>query len=514
MSTHTLRDAGFKAIEQRKWPEAIEALSKAIDQSKSPAWLLARSQAYMETGQLDKAIRDAEYAYCTAAERGNDRSRQQMIEASHRRSVCYFRQKEYANADICAVWSQRLAKGVAVKEAKNVQQEGVNEKGYYFATVEQALAEGKNKKPSGGGDQMAKLSELMSGGSSDKTPYAKDWNKAQVWRSQVLRFLEVLPDEEPARKITTSLTPVKPSLDDQKQVRSSSPDDEVASDKSKVTPPKSPDADFRTQFYQTDQSITVSVFMKFSDKEAMDKVDVRFSENGKIMFVVGVPREIPWVWLEFYDLVDTQKSTHRVASMKLEFTLVKKVPGKWPDFGTQSISLPNQVGADPDTAEWFRTSLARIGKEVSDNGIAGLPKKINREPDEPSAGEGLEADLSTPPTKMAGSESFSTASTATESKGSTVASEPAKAPLYPTSSKFGPKDWDSIAKDEDEEDATDVDHFFKQLYKNSTPEQQRAMMKSYTESNGTALSTDWSSVAKGKVETTPPTGMQAKKWGS
>ena len=38
------------------------------------------------------------------------------------------------------------------------------------------------------------------------------------------------------------------------------------------------------------------------------------------------------------------------------------------------------------------------------------------------------------------------------------------------------------------------------------------MMKSYTESNGTALSTNWEEVSKGKVETSPPTGMEARKW--
>jgi len=39
-------------------------------------------------------------------------------------------------------------------------------------------------------------------------------------------------------------------------------------------------------------------------------------------------------------------------------------------------------------------------------------------------------------------------------------------------------------------------------------------MKSYTESNGTALSTNWSEVGKGKVETSPPEGMIAKQWGA
>lgn len=282
MSTDKFREAGFKAIEQRNWPEAIDNLTKAIDQSKSPAWLLGRSQAFMETGQLDKAIADADFAYCTAAERGNDKSRKQMIEAQYRRSVCFFRKKEYANADICAIWSQRLAKGVAVREAKSVQQEGVNDKGYYFATVEQA-AEEANKKSSEGGGQMAKLSALMGGSPSDsKTPYEKDWNKAQIWRSQVLRFLEPLPEDDPARKITIQLTPAKPS-----QVGpevQSTKSDVTESVVSKATSAPAPDySTFRTQFYQSDTAITVSVFMKFPSKEDMGKVEVRFMGDGKFV---------------------------------------------------------------------------------------------------------------------------------------------------------------------------------------------------------------------------------------
>lgn len=54
--------------------------------------------------------------------------------------------------------------------------------------------------------------------------------------------------------------------------------------------------------------------------------------------------------------------------------------------------------------------------------------------------------------------------------------------------------------------------FFKKLYKGATPEQQRAMMKSFTESNGTSLSTNWDDVKGKKVETVPPEGVEAKKW--
>jgi suppressor of G2 allele of SKP1 len=38
------------------------------------------------------------------------------------------------------------------------------------------------------------------------------------------------------------------------------------------------------------------------------------------------------------------------------------------------------------------------------------------------------------------------------------------------------------------------------------------MMKSYQESGGTSLSTNWSEVGKGKMETKAPEGMEARKW--
>jgi suppressor of G2 allele of SKP1 len=57
-----------------------------------------------------------------------------------------------------------------------------------------------------------------------------------------------------------------------------------------------------------------------------------------------------------------------------------------------------------------------------------------------------------------------------------------------------------------------VDDFFKKLYADADDDTRKAMMKSYQESGGTALSTNWSEVKKGKVETKPPEGMEAKKY--
>jgi len=102
-------------------------------------------------------------------------------------------------------------------------------------------------------------------------------------------------------------------------------------------------------------------------------------------------------------------------------------------------------------------------------------------------------------------------------------------------SKSGPKNWDKVVnditskksgKDGDNtknggdndnydyevEDGDPTNAFFKKLYAGASPEVQRAMMKSFTESNGTALSTNWAEVGSKAVETQPPSGMEAKKW--
>ncbi|PIC26962.1 hypothetical protein B9Z55_019371 [Caenorhabditis nigoni] len=81
------------------------------------------------------------------------------------------------------------------------------------------------------------------------------------------------------------------------------------------------------------------------------------------------------------------------------------------------------------------------------------------------------------------------------------------------------KNWDAIekqaVKDEEEEklegDAA-VNKMFQQIYANATDDVRRAMMKSYSESNGTVLSTNWNEISKKKTETQPPACMEFKKY--
>ena len=105
-----------------------------------------------------------------------------------------------------------------------------------------------------------------------------------------------------------------------------------------------------------------------------------------------------------------------------------------------------------------------------------------------------------------------TPATTAEEKGKGKAPATSTGPAYPSSSRTGPKNWDAVVADEEVEDSKDVNFFFKNLFKNATPEQQRAMMKSFTESNGTSLSTDWNDVKDRTVETVPPEGVEPKKW--
>uniref|UniRef100_A0A7N0U648 Protein SGT1 homolog n=1 Tax=Kalanchoe fedtschenkoi TaxID=63787 RepID=A0A7N0U648_KALFE len=94
----------------------------------------------------------------------------------------------------------------------------------------------------------------------------------------------------------------------------------------------------------------------------------------------------------------------------------------------------------------------------------------------------------------------------------------AQRPAYP-SSKPKQVDWDKLeaqVKKEEKEEKLDgeagLNKFFAEIYQGADEDTRRAMQKSFLESNGTVLSTNWKEVGKGKVEGSPPDGMEMKKW--
>lgn len=88
---------------------------------------------------------------------------------------------------------------------------------------------------------------------------------------------------------------------------------------------------------------------------------------------------------------------------------------------------------------------------------------------------------------------------------------------YPSSSQKA-KDWDKVVTDieKSEEDKPEgeaaLNALFQKIYAEGSDELKKAMNKSFVESGGTVLSTNWSEVRKEKIEVKPPDGMEFKKW--
>jgi len=77
------------------------------------------------------------------------------------------------------------------------------------------------------------------------------------------------------------------------------------------------------------------------------------------------------------------------------------------------------------------------------------------------------------------------------------------------------RNWDKIASDFQEDppegDAA-LNALFQKIYEEGTDEVKKAMNKSFMESGGTELNTNWNAVAKDKVSVKPPDGMEWKRW--
>ncbi|XP_019380531.1 PREDICTED: protein SGT1 homolog isoform X1 [Gavialis gangeticus] len=90
--------------------------------------------------------------------------------------------------------------------------------------------------------------------------------------------------------------------------------------------------------------------------------------------------------------------------------------------------------------------------------------------------------------------------------------------LYPSSSHYT-RNWDQLVGEIKEEEKNEklegdaaLNKLFQQIYSDGTDEVKRAMNKSFMESGGTVLSTNWSDVGKRKVEVNPPDDMEWKKF--
>ncbi|KAI8231128.1 hypothetical protein K4K54_000252 [Colletotrichum sp. SAR 10_86] len=465
MSGSTAASAGMAALEKRDYDLAITKLTDALKTSRSPLWLAARSKAHIGKGDFARALRDADFSYAAAAARGK---RDLMRDAQHRRAVAYMRLGRLADADACAMWVQRMAEqaGVSLSDPA-LRKPETDDRGFSTATKQTILdyrTAIEQKKLAQGNSYLA-----------DTAPAGL--NAAVALRMQILGQMDKLPADDERRKVTASFAP-NVSIDDFEKEEAAAATaktdkaadteaakedkDEIKAAAAESVRKPAVQTDVRTDFYQTNTDVMASVYVKnvpkdefkveYGEKEVSRHSGIRIQTRTNVSQIrmSHIPGHEPWYTIPLYGPIDPAGSKHSVKSVKVEFQLKKAAVLKWP-----------KLKADPSDVNTTITTPA-----------PAAPAK----PVEP-------------------------------------APAPAAAPSYPTSSKSGAKNWDTVLADEkDDDDEKDINLFFKSLYKGATPEQQRAMMKSFTESNGTALSTDWNDVKDRTVETQPPEGVEAKKW--
>lgn len=330
----------------------------------------------------------------------------------------------------------------------------------------------------------------------------KDERSLKIWFAKVEDKLKGLAEDDERGKTTLKEIPEvdlpeqgvnkgKQKNDDGKAATSpESPD-------SKAEPEvvKTPASKIRHEWYQTPDHVIVTLFAKGVPKDKA-KIDIQ-EKSLSISFPMPNSSEFEFSLDPLYGLIKPSASSAKILSTKAEFSLKKSAAGeKWHSLEGSEITKPFEPSENKTDDS---SSTAAIRGAV----LAGKP------------------------------------------------SPPSTAPVYPTSSKTGPKNWDKLAseltkkptkkkkgstildgkeedggKDGGDDDADDdggaedddldgsdpVQGFFQKIYKDADPDTKRAMIKSYQESNGTSLSTNWSEVVKGPVETSPPEGMVAKKW--
>lgn len=279
-----------------------------------------------------------------------------------------------------------------------------------------------------------------------------------MWQAQVDAKFVLLDKDDPMATPTVSDFPHEAQPTPAAASAAPKTGNAVDTSSTQKTPQK-----IRHDWYQTDANVVVAIMAKGVSKDDT-KVNVT---PTSLRVALALPSQPPYEFRvdKLCGDVDPAGSSHRVLSTKVEVTLKKQSSGqKWPALEA------NRVSSIP--ADGRATALAQPQQQ---------------------------------------------------------------SPAYPTSSRSGPKNWDKIATsfnkpaaesskdgektadetyiDEDMDDVSDpANHFFQKLFKNSDDDTRRAMMKSFQESGGTALNTNWGQVKEGRVPVQPPTGMEEKKW--
>ncbi|ORY23371.1 SGS domain-domain-containing protein [Naematelia encephala] len=214
----------------------------------------------------------------------------------------------------------------------------------------------------------------------------------------------------------------------------------------------------RYDFYQTPVHLIVSLYVKgYNTPELSEVVEVSFKSHSVEIFLPPLPGSSAVVKTRLnlsplFAPIQPEESTFRLLSTKIELKLIKVDTETWPAL-LSTPTVPSDAGPSRSTQ--------------------------------------------LPPT--------------------------AQAPVVQEKKDAKRRNWDKILSEDELEDKSDssdpnaggdaaLQSLFSKIYADADADTRRAMIKSFTESGGTALSTDWSDVGSKTVPIRPPDGMEAKKY--
>ncbi|KAK4705312.1 suppressor of G2 allele of SKP1, partial [Phenoliferia sp. Uapishka_3] len=216
----------------------------------------------------------------------------------------------------------------------------------------------------------------------------------------------------------------------------------------------------RHEWYQTDSTLVVSIFIK---NVAKDSLSVQFEPSSfTISFPLPTGSQFEWGVDPLSRQIDTAKSTFRVLQPKIELTLWKKEEGvRWSKLeGEDEADRPAEAMSVPSTSDVPTHSYPSSSRRPATNWDKLAASALAEE-------------------------------------------ESTKA---------------AAAKDPNAGGDKQLNELFQKLYADATEDQRKAMIKSYQESNGTSLKEPSADsqpfYSQGKVKTHPPDSMVAKQWGA
>lgn len=477
---------GDSALASSDIPTAIKCFTQAlVELPRAPSYYIKRSTAYSRLKATDggpnsaAALRDAEIALHLARERGK---RELILQAQMRRGISLYQLERYGDA---AFLFEKI------KEKIDGDGQGTSsgkDAGNKYADVQNAMAQHTPKRgfeqelPIWSLKVKAKLSKLESGDEKAAVTVTEFPSSVQAPTEKELKLqLEAL---ESGKKGEEAFIEQKEKEQEAASQMSGDKRTETATRLNLSAPPTGQGASvqitIRHEWYQNFDTVVITLYAKGVPKDAVG-IDLK-DDSVSLQFPLAGGADFAFTLDPLFAQIDPSASKVSVLSTKIEVTLRKRVAGqKWNALEAPAAGLTGTNGGLKQGS--FTTTVAT-------------------------------AQVSTGPTSTSG-------------------------PAYPTSSRHGVKDWDKLAaklttkdksqkkgksssKEEgdanesggDESDSGEsidseyggdaVDAFFKKLYANADSDTRRAMMKSYIESQGTALSTNWAEVGKGKVEVRPP----------